>query len=141
MAKENELDFRTVKTINESLNKVIAEAALEEEQDIFNGLLIRFTDRTGICLYDYPTCCENRYMTTDDDLNELKGAKFLGVELKEVEMTDDQDQEHEIAFLDIKTDKGVFQIVSHNEHNGYYGGMSLFARPIELIRHLRYLTT
>jgi hypothetical protein len=29
---------------------------------------------------------------------------------------------HEVAFLEVTTDRGVFQMKNHNEHNGYYGG-------------------
>ena len=38
------------------------------------------------------------------------------------------DDVHEIQFLDVKTDKGIFQMANNNEHNGYYGGFLIEAR-------------
>lgn len=31
-------------------------------------------------------------------------------------------------FVDIKTDKGVFQLTVYNSHNGYYGHSVVFLR-------------
>jgi hypothetical protein len=31
-------------------------------------------------------------------------------------------EDHDIAFLLVQTSDGVFTMVNHNEHNGYYGG-------------------
>ena len=46
-----------------------------------------------------------------------------------VNVSDDgnNDEIHEIQFLDVKTSKGVFQISNHNVHNGYYGGFWVIA--------------
>ena len=67
-------------------------------------------------------------MVTADDLSEYENAKLLDFELKEAPSIEDNYGEHEIQFLDIKTDKGIFQIANHNEHNGYYGGFWIAAR-------------
>jgi len=70
-------------------------------------------------------------METDDDLTEYANAKLLGFELKDVTFEQEEwGDMHEIQFLDVKTDKGVFQMSNHNEHNGYYGGFLLEARPL-----------
>ena len=115
--------------VSASLNKVIKTVVLDEGED---ELKITFEDGTGIALYDGgQSCCEHRYMATDDDLEYYSGATFL-----EASITDGPDQEdeygepHEIQFLDIKTSKGTFQMSNHNEHNGYYGGFYIMAKLI-----------
>lgn len=118
----------TVNTVKSSLNKTIEKVWLDEETDKLN---FKFTDGTGMYLFDDgQSCCEHRYMVTADDLTEYENAKLLDVELK---YAPDQEYEygtHEVQFLDVKTDKGVFQMANHNEHNGYYGGFWLVARPL-----------
>ncbi len=37
----------------------------------------------------------------------------------------DEYGEHEVSFLEIETNKGQISVASHNEHNGYYGGICL----------------
>lgn len=55
------------------------------------------------------------------------GAKLLGAEVKPAPNIPDEYCKHEVEFLDVKTDKGVFQMASHNEHNGYYSGFAIRA--------------
>lgn len=88
-----------------------------------------FDDGTKIKLADEgQSCCESRYMRTDDNLAEFVGAQFLGAEIKDApSIEDDKYGEHEVQFLEIKTSKCVFTMTSHNEHNGYYGGFSINA--------------
>lgn len=76
------------------------------------------------------SCCENRYMRTDDDLDYHKGATLLGIENgKAAEETEGEYGEcHEICFVDVKTSRGVITLASHNEHNGYYGGFSMVVK-------------
>lgn len=74
------------------------------------------------------SCCEHRYMVTDDNLDDYVGAIFLGAEIKDAPNVEDPYGEaHEVQFLEIKTDKGVFTMATHNEHNGYYGGFWVVA--------------
>ena len=89
-----------------------------------------FDDSTKMKLFDGgQRCCESRYMRTDDNLAEFVGAKLLGAEIKEAPPVKDDDDygEHEVEFLEVQTDRGVFTMASHNEHNGYYGGFSIRA--------------
>jgi len=110
-----------VKLITEAVGKRISKVWLDEESDQLKFL---FEDETTLSLYDDgQSCCENRYMQTDDDLNEFAGAVLMDVEIKDApDAEDDYGEVHEVQFLDVKTDKGVFQMSNHNEHNGYYGG-------------------
>jgi len=110
----------TVKALKESLGKTIRKVWLDDEND---QLMFEFADDTTLRMWDGgQSCCEHRYMRTDDDLNEYAGATFMDVEIKEAPDGEDGYEVHEIQFLDIKTDKGIFQMANHNEHNGYYGG-------------------
>lgn len=83
---------------------------------------------TTIAIFDNgQSCCESRYMTTDDDLRSLVGHKLRRIESKpggELQVVDSYG-EHETAFVEIGTDVGFVTIVNHNEHNGYYGGFGL----------------
>ncbi len=71
---------------------------------------------------DGQSCCENRYMRTDDDLSSYVGSKLLGAEIKDAPNISEEYGYHEIQFLEVQTDCGTFTMTSHNEHNGDYGG-------------------
>ena len=114
----------TVNSIKSSLNKVIETIELDGED-----LVISFTDNTKLTIWDGgQSCCESRYMTTDDNLSDFNGAVLLDLELKSADDIDNGWEVHEIQFLDIKTSNGVFTMVNHNEHNGYYGGFYVKAK-------------
>ncbi len=114
----------TVTSIQTSLNKTIEKVELDGD-----NLVISFTDNTTLEIWDGgQSCCESRYMTTDDDLSDFSGATLLDMELKSSEYKDDGWDVHEIQFLDVKTSEGVFTMVNHNEHNGYYGGFWIQAK-------------
>lgn len=85
------------------------------------------------------SCCESRYMRTDDNLQDYIGATFLGHELRDIDIPKDSPDEytenaggdcHEILFFVFKTDRGNITFSIHNEHNGYYGGFSLFCKEV-----------
>src|SRR5687767_5987939 len=105
----------TVEAIQQSLNKEIKSLVLRD-----NRLTFEFTDDTRLNVYDDgQSCCEHRYMKTDDNLPDFIGAKLLDFELKDGGRTEEEDYGyvHEIQFLDVKTDKGIFQMANHNDHN------------------------
>lgn len=115
----------TVNAVKASLGKVIATVSLDEGS---NQLMFIFSDETKLNIFDDgQSCCESRYMRTDDILSEYAGAKLLNIELKDAPNAEDEYGTHEVQFLDIVTDKGTFQMASHNEHNGYYGGFWIVA--------------
>lgn len=115
----------TVDAIKSSLNKTIENVILDGDDLVFS-----FTDNTKLIIWDGgQSCCEFRYMTTDDNLNDFNGSTLLDFELKTADDGDDGGYGvHEIQFLDVKTSNGVFTIVNHNEHNGYYGGFWIQAK-------------
>jgi hypothetical protein len=78
------------------------------------------------------SCCEHRYMDTDDDLPYFIDARLLDIEVADGPDAEDEHGEcHEQQFLKVTTDRGVFTVVSHNEHNGYYGGFCIEASFVE----------
>lgn len=88
-----------------------------------DALHFEFSDGSKLKLSDEgQSCCEHRYMRTDDNLAEYVGAELLGAEIKEAPNETDEYGDHEVQFLEVQTDRGVFTMASHNEHNGYYGG-------------------
>lgn len=93
-----------------------------------NTLLLDFEDGTSIDLYDGgQCCCEDRFMTTDDDPASLVGQVLTHLEAKPGPDIEEESGygDHEQMFIEVATDKGFITLVNHNKHNGYYGGFSL----------------
>lgn len=88
-----------------------------------NALHFEFEDgRKGKLFDDGRSCCESRYMRTDDELGYYVGSILLGASVQDGPNEPDEYGDHEVQFLKVTTDRGVFTMASHNEHNGYYGG-------------------
>lgn len=121
--------------------KVIKELGIrcyDKTLDVGAGdhLRFRFDDGTEIYLLDLANqCCETRYMRTDDDLSSFIGSILLGIDLKDVdpkdELEDDNDNCHEIQFVEIRTSRGSFVLSNHNIHNGCYSGFRVDISVIE----------
>lgn len=92
-----------------------------------DALTIRFEDGTNLRFHDEgQSCCETRYMRSDDSGSDHVGATFIGAELADARSQEDEYGEcHEVQFLRVTTSVGVFVASSHNEHNGYYGGFCI----------------
>lgn len=89
-------------------------------------LHVDFDNGKQISIWDNgQSCCENRYMSTDDDIQSLVGGKLLHVMAKDGPSIDEEFDCHEQCFVEVATDKGLITLVNHNEHNGYYGGFEL----------------
>lgn len=108
--------------VKNALGKKITHAELEGD-----GLVLKFEGGTGIRISDKgQSCCEHRYMDTDDNLSDL-----VGDELRDILVSDGPDQKdeygaaHEVQFLRVFTNNNVAVVQTHNEHNGYYGGFAL----------------
>jgi len=123
-------DTESATTYRGAIGKTISEIVLSPDGKL---LTIRFTDGTGVCfLDDGQSCCEHRYMTTDDKLDDFVGATFTAARIASAaDRPDGDDNVHEVQFLHIDTSKGTFTVESHNEHNGYYGGFALICRTAE----------
>ncbi len=94
---------------------------------------LTFLDGTTIRLADDgQSCCESRYMRTDDDVLSLIGKNLLSIEEKEVPNIDDEyGESHEVCFLEIRADNEIVTFSFHNEHNGYYSGFALEIDEVE----------
>lgn len=92
-----------------------------------NKLKLTFNNGKRIIIFDDgQSCCEDRYMKTDDDIRSLVGGKLVHISAKEgPKIKDDDYNVHEQIFIEIATDKGFITLNNHNEHNGYYGGFGL----------------
>lgn len=89
------------------------------------GFIIYFTDGTSLEIEDEPDCCEQRWMHTDDDLAYYAGSTLMGIELRDGPCVEHEHGDcDESSFLLITTSVGVVTVVAHNNHNGYYGGIS-----------------
>lgn len=91
-----------------------------------NRLSLSFSDGSKIGVWDNgQSCCESRYMSTDDDVKSLVGHKLVRIEGKPGADQEGDYEEHETCFVEVATDDGFITIVNHNKHNGYYGGFGL----------------
>jgi len=116
----------TVSTVNSSINKTIKQVYMKNDVLIFE-----FDDNTSMKVFDSgQSCCEHRYMMTDDDLSYYKNTKLLKIELRKAPNLEAVHEEHEVQFLLVTTGLGVFTMATHNVHNGYYGGFWIAAKPI-----------
>ncbi len=78
------------------------------------------------------SCCESRYMRTDDDPAQFIGATLVSVEVRTAPSIDGEyGDEHEVQFLVVVTDRGHVTFSNHNEHNGYYGGFAITVKRSE----------
>lgn len=124
----------SVEACKGALGKTISSMRLDPARNGGDGgLLIYFNDGSGIAIEDRGrSCCEARYITTDDNLDAYVGATLLDIEVSEGPTTSGEwDTQHEIAFLRVKTDRGVVVCETHNEHNGYYGGFWPWVTALE----------
>lgn len=126
------MPISSLKAIQESVGKTISSLIMKEtapddhsryemERHLNDkvSLELHFSNGTGLVLWDGgQQCCEHRYMETSDNLPSFEGAIFKGAEV----------WEHDnMAFLKIRTDKGVLTIDNYNKHNGYYAGFEINA--------------
>ncbi len=114
----------TVNTVKAAIGKKIASVELKDDE-----LQFIFKDGTGMKIYDGgQSCCEHRYMRTDDDLKEFTNTILKDIELKSApDIEDGHGDCHEVQFLEVITGKGSFVCSNHNEHNGNYGGFWIVA--------------
>jgi hypothetical protein len=92
-----------------------------------NRLRLTFDDGKRVSLWDNgQSCCESRYMTTDDDVQSLVGQRLRIIEAKDAaNVVNGHYEDHEQVFVEVAGDKSTITVVNHNEHNGYYGGFGL----------------
>lgn len=117
-------DKKTIEALKASIGKKIIAAKVDK-----NRLVIEFDAERLVIKDDGQCCCESRYMSCDDDFTPHIGAEIVDFELKDGPTTESEwGEPHEIQFFEVKTTRGAFQVVNHNEHNGYYGGFAVYAR-------------
>ena len=88
-------------------------------------LILRFAVGSLAVSDSGQACCERRYITCDDDIQSLIGARLLKIEAKPGPEAEEDFGVHEIMFVDVMTDTGSVQLRTHNEHNGCYDGFIL----------------
>jgi hypothetical protein len=110
--------------INSLINQEIR--SIELIQDHNSIIRIKFRGSVVLKIEDVgQSCCEHRYITTDDKLDVQEEEKLVNILLKEHISGDSDYGAHEIQFLEIQTDKDTYVFCTHNEHNGYYGGFNI----------------
>lgn len=123
---------RSIEIFSENIGKIIIDLAIvKREYSPLNELLFTFEGGSRMKLFDDgQSCCESRYMHTDDNLSDFIGASLQGGEVRAEDEIGDYGAggaRKDSAFLIISTSIGQFTIVNYNEHNGYYGGFLIRA--------------
>lgn len=114
-----------------AVGKRIAAVKLDESVEEDGALVLTFDDGSRLALYDDGrSCCESRYMRTDDNLAYHVGAQLLDAEVLDGPTVEEDYETHETAFLHVRTTKGVIVVNTHNDHNGYYGGILIRAKAL-----------
>lgn len=110
------------------IKKVTINPDLKED----GALVVNFDDGQVLTIWDGArSCCESRYMHTDDDLVSFEGAELREITIDSAEIKESKYGDiTECDFLRLHTDRGVIVINTYNEHNGYYGGISFNATLI-----------
>lgn len=113
----------------EAIGQKISSVVLSDK-----SLRIGFESGLEIELLDCgQSCCESRYMRSDDNPQDIVGHTLASIEIApapSIKSDSDCDDSHDVEFLRIVTDRGLLVISNHNEHNGYYGGFFLVARKV-----------
>jgi len=134
MLKQLSGNHETVDSYHKSIGKTIKHIELSPPQgekwddEAQDTLKVTFDDGSMLTVFDAgQSCCESRYMRTDDKFEDFIGANLVSMELKQApNITSDDDYgDHEVQFLELMTSKGALTMASHNEHNGYYGGFAI----------------
>jgi hypothetical protein len=102
-----------------------------EMVDCGNEILIfSFTDGSFLLIQDKgQNCFEKHYLTCDDDLSYFQTAVFYGLEVRDLpDREGEYGDIHESKTLVVKTSLGEFNVMTHNEHNGFYSGINLIAK-------------
>lgn len=122
-------DNNTIAACREVMGKTISSITMLPDAHEDGSVMFEFSDGASLELYDTArSCCESRYMSTDDKLTDYIGAKLRDLELRDVDCADNDDGDvHEVQFLVAITDKGNITFATHNKHNGYYGGFCIAA--------------
>jgi hypothetical protein len=84
-----------------------------------SGWSLVLVDACGQC------CCEERYMSTEDDLESLVGETLMGIRHGGTSEKEADYGVVEAEFVHIQTDRDSVCIGTYNENNGYYGGLDL----------------
>lgn len=104
-------------------------------------VVIAFDNGRELVLSDVgQSCCEQRFIHTDDDLASFVGARLVKVGTRTsppLEDQEDEDEVHEVAFLVVYTSNGEMVFSTHNKHNGYYSGFCLQASTGDAVAPFR----
>lgn len=117
--------------MDEIIRKFIGKRFSSVDLDAYNDVLWFVFEGKQLEIWDSgQSCCEERYLHTDDDLGFFTDCILLDIseEPLVVNPHTEYDDVTEMKFLNINTSKGGFQVVAYNIHDGSYGGFDLRAR-------------
>ena len=117
------------------IGKEIVQASIKYDDS--GAIILEFSDNTALEIFDHSwQCIESRYLTIDDNIQDLVGGKLLSIKVREIKKLDTTDTKnfepcHEVAFVEIATDKDFVTFCTHVEYDGYYGGFVLSIKEVK----------
>lgn len=134
---QKERNAETRAAIDYARNREIAHITVDERR-----VKIELVGGDELRIWDWgQQCCEIRFLSCDDNVSAFVGARFVDAETRPVtdaefhRVRDNsgayEGEEDDPAFLIISTTLGEFTVVTHNIHNGYYGGFEIRAKIME----------
>lgn len=111
-----------------ALTGVIARAEMGKRDVPYgeDALILGMADGREILVFDArQCCCEHRYTHCDENLHQYVGRELLGLLTVAELPTVDDAEVHESQQVEVHTSVGPLCIVTHNEHDGYYGGFDV----------------
>ncbi len=113
----------------------IEETAFKKDNDkwhTYEGFII-ITDKQSIKIgvSNDQDCCERwGHFVSHDNLDDFIGAELHGVYLVDTALNEQKLKEHfeygmdeddNLMYVNLDTDRGILQFTVYNSHNGYYG--------------------
>lgn len=117
--------------MNEIITSIVATSFDYKDFDYkdyeYDGLVITTNKQEiKIGIQNDQFCCENwGFLTSNDNYDDFKESELYSIEIVDekqsiIDYNIEDDYSGSCLFVNIKTSKGLLQIVLYNEHNGYY---------------------
>lgn len=127
----NNLSYESL-DITKYYGAVINKAEIQHVDRGLDKLFLTFNNGKTLVLFDDgQSCCEYRYMESDDNLDALVGYELRSIEMKDGPDVEEDYEVLECQFLEIQTSGSFVTVKNYNSHNGYYGGFSLTGYEID----------
>ena len=137
--------IEAIQEVKELTESSIHGSLAESGRKRFDGYRVTCSDdsKYSVVVDNEQDCCESwGYLTSEDNLSEFIGAQLLDVtvtdEVLNTKVLEPNSlQAEDCVFVTFQTDRGAFQLVAYNQHNGYYGHEVIIALDDRVIQEYK----